>query len=52
MAEAMKSEGSKAVLQIQHGGSEVGKNLVLFNETVSASRVPSFSNPDVVPREP
>ena len=50
MAEAMKSEGSKAVLQIQHGGSEVGKNLVLFNETVSASRVPSFSNPDVVPR--
>lgn len=49
LAEAIKSEGSKAVLQIQHGGSEAQKNFVLFNQLVSASSVPSFSNPDVVP---
>lgn len=49
MAEAMKSAGSKAILQIQHGGSEADKNFVLFNQTVSASAVPSFSNPDEVP---
>ncbi|RYL92366.1 NADH-dependent flavin oxidoreductase [Sporolactobacillus sp. THM7-4] len=50
MAEAMKSEGSKAVLQIHHGGSESEKNLVIFNQTVSASAVPSFSDPKNVPQ--
>jgi NADH:flavin oxidoreductases, Old Yellow Enzyme family len=49
LAAAMKSNGSKAVLQIQHGGSEADPKFVLFNQTLSASAVPSFSNPEVVP---
>lgn len=49
LAAAMKSGGSKAILQIQHGGSEADPKFVMFNQTVSASAVPSFSNPDVVP---
>lgn len=49
LAEAMKSGGSKAILQIQHGGSEADKNLVIFDQTVSASAVPSFSKPEEVP---
>lgn len=51
LADAMKSAGSKAVLQIQHGGSEADPNFVLFNQTVSASAVSSFSNPETVPEE-
>ncbi|WP_240697381.1 NADH-dependent flavin oxidoreductase [Sporolactobacillus sp. THM19-2] len=51
MAKVMKSAGSKAVLQIHHGGSEAPKKFVNFNETVSASAVPSFSNPGEVPAE-
>ncbi|MFT8871066.1 MAG: NADH-dependent flavin oxidoreductase [Sporolactobacillus sp.] len=50
LAAAMKSSGSKAVLQIQHGGSEVEKNLPLYGQPVSASAVPAFSNPNIVPR--
>ncbi|WP_100488270.1 NADH-dependent flavin oxidoreductase [Sporolactobacillus pectinivorans] len=50
MAEAIKSAGSKAVLQIHHGGSEADPHFVLFNQTVSASEVPSFSNPEIVPQ--
>ncbi|MFT8317467.1 MAG: NADH-dependent flavin oxidoreductase [Sporolactobacillus sp.] len=45
LADAMKSAGSKAILQIQHGGSEVEDHLVLYNQPISASAVPSFSNP-------
>jgi 2,4-dienoyl-CoA reductase-like NADH-dependent reductase (Old Yellow Enzyme family) len=49
LAAAMKSGGSKAILQIQHGGSEADPKFVQFNQTLSASAVPSFSNPDVIP---
>ncbi|MDF2911842.1 MAG: NADH:flavin oxidoreductase, partial [Sporolactobacillus laevolacticus] len=49
MAEAMKSAGAKAILQIHHGGSEAKKEYVLFQQTLSASPVSSYSNPDEVP---
>lgn len=49
MAEAMKSAGAKAILQIHHGGSEAKKDYVLFQQTLSASPVPSYSNPDEIP---
>lgn len=51
LAEAMKSAGGKAILQIQHGGSEADRSLVNFNETVSASAVPPFSRPEDIPAE-
>jgi 2,4-dienoyl-CoA reductase-like NADH-dependent reductase (Old Yellow Enzyme family) len=50
LAEAMKAGGSKAVLQIQHGGNLADPHFVIFNQTLSASNVPPFSNPDAVPQ--
>jgi 2,4-dienoyl-CoA reductase-like NADH-dependent reductase (Old Yellow Enzyme family) len=49
MAEAMKSGGAKAILQIHHGGSEAKKEWTLFGQTLSASAVPSYSDPNQVP---
>ncbi|MFT8362146.1 MAG: NADH-dependent flavin oxidoreductase [Sporolactobacillus sp.] len=49
LADAVKSKGSKAILQIHHGGSEAPKQLPLYNRPVSASSVPSFSNPESIP---
>lgn len=49
MASAMKAQGSKAILQIHHGGSEALPQLTLYGRTVSASAVPSFSNPERMP---
>ena len=40
LADAIKNQGAKAVLQIYHGGSQSGPELLLDGQTVSASNVP------------
>jgi len=49
MADAMKSGGAKAILQIHHGGSEAKRAYTLFGQLYSASAVPSYSEPNEVP---
>jgi 2,4-dienoyl-CoA reductase-like NADH-dependent reductase (Old Yellow Enzyme family) len=50
LADAIKGEGAKAVLQIFHGGRSCPPALVPNGDVVSASDVPSQDQPDVVPR--
>ncbi|WP_282942146.1 NADH-dependent flavin oxidoreductase [Paenibacillus sp. RC67] len=50
LATAIKEKGSKAVLQIFHGGRECPPELVPGGEVVSAGSVPSTQNPSVTPR--
>lgn len=51
LASSIKERGSKAVLQIFHGGRECKPGLVPNGDVVSAGSIPSEQNPDVVPRE-
>lgn len=41
LANAIKNEGAKAILQIYHGGSQSGPDLLLDGQPVSASNVPA-----------
>ncbi|WP_028552695.1 NADH-dependent flavin oxidoreductase [Paenibacillus sp. UNC451MF] len=50
LAAAIKAKGSKAVLQIFHGGRECPPELVPGGEVVSAGSVPSPNNPSLTPR--
>jgi 2,4-dienoyl-CoA reductase-like NADH-dependent reductase (Old Yellow Enzyme family) len=50
LATTIKEKGSKAVLQIFHGGRECPAELVPNGDVVSAGNVPSSQNPDVTPR--
>ncbi|MBD8016233.1 NADH-dependent flavin oxidoreductase [Planococcus wigleyi] len=50
MAKEMKSKGSKAILQIQHGGRQGQAELIKTNETVAPSSVPNASGKPA-PRE-
>ncbi|WP_079909348.1 NADH-dependent flavin oxidoreductase [Paenibacillus sp. 32352] len=50
LASAIKDKGSKAVLQIFHGGRECPPELVPQGDVVSAGSVPSSQNPSVTPR--
>ncbi|WP_010499780.1 NADH-dependent flavin oxidoreductase [Paenibacillus elgii] len=50
LASAIQEKGSKAVLQIFHGGSECPVDLVPIGDDVSAGNVPSVQNPSVMPR--
>lgn len=50
IADAIKSQGAKAILQIFHGGRQVSPDLVPNGDVVSASAVPS-SEGGVIPRE-
>jgi len=51
LAEAIKNKGSKAVLQIFHGGRECPPELIPNGEVVGVSTVPSPNKPSAVPRE-
>lgn len=50
LAKALKNQGTKAVLQIFHGGRECPPELVPGGETVSASAIPSEKEGAPVPR--
>lgn len=50
MAKEMKSKGSKAILQIQHGGRQGQAALIKANETVAPSAVPNAAGKPA-PRE-
>lgn len=50
MAKEMKSKGSKAILQIQHGGRQGQPALIKANETVAPSAVPGAAGTPT-PRE-
>ena len=51
LSEVIKIDGTKAILQIQHGGRMSKPALVAGGQVVSASAVPSPRTPDVIPRE-
>ena len=50
LAETIKEQGSKAILQIYHGGRECPAELLPDGDVVSAGNVPSSQNPSVIPR--
>lgn len=50
LASTIKEKGSKAILQLYHGGRECPAELVPERDVVSAGNVPSVQNPTVVPR--
>jgi 2,4-dienoyl-CoA reductase-like NADH-dependent reductase (Old Yellow Enzyme family) len=50
LAITIKEKGSKAILQIFHGGRECPPELVPNGDVVSSSTVPSSQNPSVTPR--
>ncbi|MDQ0970890.1 2,4-dienoyl-CoA reductase-like NADH-dependent reductase (Old Yellow Enzyme family) [Neobacillus niacini] len=51
LATAIKEQGSKAILQIFHGGRQVPPELVPNGDIVSASNIPAEGNGKPVPRE-
>ncbi|MCP3029110.1 NADH-dependent flavin oxidoreductase [Halobacillus sp. A5] len=51
LAASIHEQGSKAILQIYHGGRMCPPKLVPYNETVSASPVPPEREGAVTPRE-
>jgi 2,4-dienoyl-CoA reductase-like NADH-dependent reductase (Old Yellow Enzyme family) len=51
LSEIIRNEGTKAILQIHHGGRMALPSLVPEGEVVSASNIASPRTPDVVPRE-
>ncbi|OWR30563.1 NADH-dependent flavin oxidoreductase [Saccharibacillus sp. O23] len=50
LASAIQSQGSKAILQLYHGGRECPAELVPGGDVVSAGNVPNAQNPSVIPR--
>ncbi|WP_148356791.1 NADH-dependent flavin oxidoreductase [Peribacillus simplex] len=50
LASAIKAKGSKAILQIFHGGREVPPELIPNGDVVSASNIPSEGEGKSVPR--
>lgn len=50
LASAIQSQGSKAILQLYHGGRECPAELVPEGDVVSAGNVPNAQNPSVIPR--
>ncbi|RRD40012.1 NADH-dependent flavin oxidoreductase [Leptotrichia sp. OH3620_COT-345] len=51
IANTIKSKGSKAILQIFHGGRMVRQDTIGNKQPVSASNIPAEYLPDVIPRE-
>ena len=51
LSEIIRNEGTKAILQIHHGGRMAVPDLVPGGEVVSAGNIASPRTPDVVPRE-
>lgn len=50
LASTIKEKGSKAILQIYHGGRECPAELVPARDVVSSGNVPSPQNPTIIPR--
>lgn len=50
LAAAIQSQGSKAILQLYHGGRECPAELVPESDVVSAGNVPNAQSPSVIPR--
>ncbi|CAM4083909.1 NADH-dependent flavin oxidoreductase [Saccharibacillus endophyticus] len=50
LASAIQGRGTKAILQLYHGGRECPAELVPEGDVVSAGNVPNAQNPSVIPR--
>lgn len=51
LSEIIRNEGTKAILQIHHGGRMAVPALIPGGQAVSAGNIPSPRTPDVIPRE-
>lgn len=51
LSKVIKEDGTKAILQIHHGGRMAVPELVLNSQVLSASDIPSPRTPDIIPRE-